>query len=169
MKKFLLPTVLFLALTTSLLAQDVVGFWKSVNETTQKPESIVGIYKYKGKYFGRLIVTYADDGKVQDTIYNPHKKAPGVIGNPYYAGLDFIWDLHKEKSKYQDGKILDPEHGKIYDAEMWIDENGNLIARGELLIFGRNQTWPKAVESDFPPDFKKPDLGTMTPSIPQVK
>lgn len=151
-----------------LVAQDIVGFWKSVDEDTHKAQSIVAIYPYQGKYYGRIVATFGNDGKVGETYLAPKERAPGVEGNPYYAGMDIIWDIKKKDDMYTDGKIIDPEKGKIYDAELWIEGN-NLIVRGEIAIFGRNQTWPPAQESDFPPGFKKPDLSKLVPIIPEVE
>lgn len=170
MKKMILFNLLSLLMFSSaLVAQnDIVGFWKSVDEKTQKPQSLVAIYEYKGKYYGRLIITYDEDGKVQDTFYAPKIRAPGIQGNPFYAGMDIIYELKKNGDKYTEGEIVDPEKGNIYDAELWVDK-GNLIVRGELSIFGRNQTWPPAQNSDFPQDFKKPDLKKLVPVIPKVK
>lgn len=147
---------------------DVVGYWKSIDEQTGKAQSVVAIYEHDGKYYGRLVVTFDDNGQIQDSIEEPKKRAPGVVGDPYYSGLDFIWDLQKNDSKLTNGQILDPEQGKIYNAQMWRDGN-NLIVRGEILFFGRNQTWPPAQEEDFPQGFTKPDLKALTPTIPEVK
>jgi uncharacterized protein (DUF2147 family) len=150
-----------------LFSEDIMGFWKSISDETQKPQSIIAIYPYKDKYYGRLIATYDDNGKIADTIEYPHEKAPAIKGNPYYAGLDIIWDLEKEKdgAKYINGVILDPQKGDEYAAKAWI-ENDNLIVRGEILFIGKNQTWPKAQDSDFPVGFKKPDLTKLIPVIP---
>ena len=156
-----------LFLMSGVLSADVVGFWKTVDEETGKAESIVAIYEYKGKYYGRIIITFDNDGKIQDSIEAPKKRAQGVIGNPFYAGLDILWDLKPQGTKYVNGEILDPQRGRVYDAKIWND-NGKLIVRGELLIFGRNQTWPPAEESDFPPGFKKPVLAELVPAIPKV-
>lgn len=167
--------ILFLAslcigmMASKLSAGDIVGFWKSIDEDTKRPQSIVAIYPYNGKYYGRLIATYDDQGQsIKETINNPQSRAPGVKGHPYYAGLDFIWDLSKDGEKYVDGQIMDPEKGRIYDAEAWREGN-NLIVRGQFLFIGRNQKWPPAQDSDFPPGFEKPDLNQLTPQIPQVK
>ncbi len=103
---------------------------------------------------------------MDDSIYKPVQRAPGVVGNPYYSGLDIIWNLADRGSKFK-GKILDPEHGDVYNAELWIDQ-GNLVVRGKLLIFGRSQTWLPATKVDFPQGFKMPDLSKMVPSIPVV-
>lgn len=166
-KIFVLSFFCLVAFCSSLFADNCVGFWKTIDDKTGHQQSIVAIYKYKDKYYGRLILSYNDEGKVNDTMYNPKSRAPGVKGNPYYSGMDIIWDLIKQGSKYTNGWILDPEHGKIYDAEMWVD-NGKLVVRGEILFLGRNQTWTAAVDSDFPPDFKKPDLTKLVPLIPKV-
>lgn len=170
MKKTLMLCLFYLlAISPTLFAQDIVGFWKTIDDETGKPESIVGIYEYQGKYFGRIVATYDDNGNIEATMDRPKGRAPGVIGNPYYAGLDIIWNLENDGKRYTDGKILDPEHGRVYGAELWVNNNGDLVVRGKLLFFGRNQTWPAAQDSDFPPDFRKPDLTAFVPSIPRVK
>lgn len=168
MKKMLLCSLMCLcSFSTTLFARDIVGFWNTINEKTNKPESIVAVYEYKDKYYGRIVATINKQGVVDDSIDAPKDRAPGVIGNPYYSGLDIIWDLEKEGSKYTDGEILDPEHGKVYDAELWI-EGDKLIVRGEILFIGRNQAWLPTEESRFS-NFTKPDLTKLVPSIPKVK
>ena len=174
MKKMLLCLFNLLMLSAFTFAEnktnpagDITGFWKTINEKTSKPESIIGIYKYEGKYYGRIILTYMEDGSIQDTIENPKKRALGVSGNPYYVGLDILWDLKLKGKKYRDGSILDPEKGNTYGAEAW-RKGEMLVVRGKLFVFGRNQTWPPAVDSDFPKGFVKPDLKTFVPSIPKT-
>lgn len=149
-------------------AQDIQGYWKTINDKTHKPESVIGIYEYQGKYFGKLVATYDDNEKIDDTIDAPKYKAPGVVGDPYYVGLDIIYDIKKDGSKFDGGKIVDPEKGDVYDAELWLDK-GNLIVRGEILFFGENETWLPMKDTDFPANFKKPDLSKFVPSIPKVK
>jgi uncharacterized protein (DUF2147 family) len=158
---------LFLLMSPILHSEEVIGFWKTINDKSGQPESIVAVYEYQGKYYGRIVATYDMFGNIGETIDRPKDRAPGVVGNPFYNGLDILWDLKKEGSKYVDGKILDPEKGKVYDAKMWLD-NGKLIVRGELLIFGRNEKWLPVKDGDFPSDFKKPDLNQFVPSIPKV-
>ncbi len=146
----------------------ITGFWKTIDDKTGKPQSLIAIYSKDDKYYGRIVLTYNDDGSFGDDLYHPKDRAPGVIGNPFYAGMDIIWAMEKDGSKYKDGKIIDPQKGDVYDAEMWPNK-GNLIVRGEILFLGENQTWLPAKESDFPPDFKKPDYNQFTPVKPSVK
>ncbi len=148
-------------------AQGIVGYWKTINEKTNQPESLVAIYENNHHYYGRIIATY-EDGKLKERLGSASERAPGVVGEPTYVGLDFIWDLEKEGDKYIDGRIMDPEEGKVYDAELWV-ENGKLKVRGKIWIFGRTQTWLPATERDFPSDFPKPSLNNMIPNIRKVK
>lgn len=169
MLKILLACITYLlAISSSLCAEGVVGFWKTIDDKTGKPDSILGIYEYQGAYYGRLIVTYDKKGNIDATIYHPNQRATGVEGSPFYAGLDILWGLKPNGTKYTQGKIMDPQNGRIYDASMWT-KDGMLYVRGEIWIFGANQIWPPAVESDFPPGFQKPDLTAFVPSIPQKK
>jgi uncharacterized protein (DUF2147 family) len=152
-------------LACPLIGQDIDGFWSTVNEETKKPQAIVAIYKYKDMHYGRMIGTYQrGTGKIFDTLYHPIERAPGIVGEPYYSGLDFIYNLKQDGEHYK-GRIVDPEEGNIYRAELWRDK-GNLIVRGKLLFFGRNQTWIPF--SQFSEEFPKPDVTKFIPKIPEV-
>lgn len=165
MKNLLLFFLLFFH---ALHADEIVGFWKSIDPKTKEQDSIIAIYECGGCYYGRIILTYDPGGFFADTIYAPYKRAPGMVGEPYYCGLDIIWHLQKRGGKYVDGKILDPLHGKVYNVELW-REGRNLVVRGKLLCFGRNHIWIPAEEGDFPPNFQIPNLSLLTPRICQTK
>jgi uncharacterized protein (DUF2147 family) len=45
--------------------------------------------------------------------------------------------------RYEDGTILDPEDGKIYRGEIWV-EDGKLKIRGSLGPLYRTRTWLRA-------------------------
>ncbi|HEY5259777.1 MAG TPA: DUF2147 domain-containing protein [Rhabdochlamydiaceae bacterium] len=146
--------------------KSIVGFWETLNQNTGKPQGLVAIYEYQGAYYGRLIASYDAEGKISDSIYTPMERAPGIRGNPYYCGLDFVWNLRPAGSRYK-GKIIDPRKGNVYDAEVWRRGN-NLILRGKVLMFGKNLTWPPAAHSVFSPHFKMPNVGTFVPTRPRV-
>ena len=131
MKKWLLIcTMLFT--TDCYAAQDITGLWTTIDDETKEPKSVVQIYEYKGKIFGRVIKLFK----------NPDKAAVGIKGDPKIKGLDIIWNLEEDGDKFSGGKILDPAKGKIYSSQAWI-ENNDLIVRGKIGPFGRNQTWKK--------------------------
>jgi uncharacterized protein (DUF2147 family) len=169
MKKLTLCLIYLLtSFSSALVAQDIIGFWKSYDEKTGKPQIIVAVYEHQQKYFGRVIASFDKNGVMGDTIYAPTSRTDRLVGDPFYVGLDIIWNLQKRGSKYSGGEILDPKRGKVYNVEMWT-KNENLIVRGKLLFFGKNLTWYPAVETDFPEGFVKPDLTKLVPSIPQIK
>jgi len=150
---------------SSLCGESILGFWKSIDEKTGKPGCLVAIYEYRDKYYGRIVGTYNKEGVMEETIDAPQDRAPGVVGRPFYCGLDFIYDL--KKGSHCKGKIVDPQKGNVYRAELWV-EDGNLIVRGKMLCFGRNQTWLPATQEDFPSFSKKPDVSQFVPVIPEV-
>ena len=53
-----------------------------------------------------------------------------------------VKDLSPDGDRYKAGTILDPEDGKVYKAELWI-EDGKLKVRGYLGPFYKTQTWVK--------------------------
>ncbi len=165
-----MKTFLFaLLFTFTISAADIVGFWKTIDDETKKAQSVVAVYPYKGKFFGRMVATYdKDTGVMRDTIYQPDERAPGVVGEPPYAGLDLIYNLVQKDHKFI-GNIIDPEKGKEYGAELWVNKKGNLIVRGKILIFGKNQEWLPFKESEFTSAFPKPDVAAFVPVVPKVK
>ncbi len=167
MKKWLF----FLLIPCFVFSSDgsITGFWQTINKKTQKPGAIIAVYSYKGKYYGKIIGTHNEQGVLDDTIYHPISRAPGLEGRPFYSGLDIVWDASQDdgEGRYK-GYVVDPIKGKIYNAELW-REKGNLILRGKLFIFGRNEVWPPFPDSGFNENFKKPDLATLIPKKPKLE
>lgn len=139
-----------MSLSLSAMAEGVIGFWKTIDDETNEPKSIVQVYENGGKVYGRVV----------ELLQNPGAKAK-LPGSPAIKGLDIIWDLKKDGDKYKGGEVLDPQKGKVYDAQMWT-EGGKLILRGSLFGIGRKQTWLPAKDfkpaSTAAPTFKKPKL-----------
>jgi uncharacterized protein (DUF2147 family) len=166
LKKLLLLTLFFLGITTGY-TQDLTGFWQTVDKKTHKPNSVIAVYPYQGKYIGRIVATFSKDGMIDETIYNPQSRAPGVVGKPYYCGLDFIWVSPDHTGVYK-GYVIDPQGGKSYSAKMW-KENGNLILRGELAMFGRNEVLYPFPAQNFNTYFQEPDIYSFVPVFHKVK
>ncbi len=152
--------------------QDITGIWKSRDQHSDKPRSLVAIYKYKDMYYGRMLATYDENGNIKDTIFVQKEKSTGVVGNPPYCGMDFVYNVQKENQaggkqvKYK-GEIIDPQKGNVYDAEFWISGN-DLIVRGEVWIFGKNIPWHRASEKDLPDGFSMRDIKDFVPVVPEV-
>ncbi len=177
MNRYLLTALLFItALMTSCSAfnskqknEGIQGLWFSRDQHSDKTRSLVAIYEYQGKFYGRMLQTYGENGEVNDTIFEKKGRAPGVVGDPPYCGMDFIYNVKKEEGKERyKGKIIDPEKGEVYTAEFWIEGN-RLIVRGEVWIFGENIPWKRASKKDLPKGFKMSEIKSFVPVIPIVQ
>src|ERR1700752_4732623 len=91
-KKWIGCGILLLFWMFPLSADGIMGFWQTMDKNTHKPSSVIAFYSYEGKLYGKIIATYDKEGKIDDTLYHPTDRAPGISGNPYYCGLDIVWD-----------------------------------------------------------------------------
>lgn len=125
-------------------AQDtsIVGKWKTIDDKTNEPKSIVQIYEKDGKYFGQIKELFRKPGEDPDPVCDkcpdddPRKDQPT-------KGMIIIKDLVQDGDEYEGGTILDPKEGKIYTCKLWVEE-GNLMVRGYIAFFFRTQTWHRA-------------------------
>lgn len=150
MKKVILSLfVLVVSAGFSFAAEPISGVWKTIDDETNEPKSLVRIYEYDGQYYGRVIKLFKD----------PELTAKGIKGSPKIEGLDIIWNMHDSGEKFTGGKILDPKKGKIYTCEIWKNKDGSLTIRGKIGPFGRNQIWlPENTPTQATP---------LVPSIPE--
>ena len=138
---FFAMVVSFLLSSGVVLAADSpVGMWKTVDDKTGKVKSEVQIYEQGGKLFGKITsLTDSLDKQGKPVVCTECK---GADKDKPIVGLVIVKDLSPSKNRYKGGTILDPEDGKVYKAEVWI-EDGKLKVRGYLGIFHKTQTWVK--------------------------
>ena len=129
MKKLLLTAAMSLCALAAQASASITGYWTTIDDETKEAKSVVQVYEYQGKYYGRVV----------ELLMNPGAKAK-LKGSPAIKGLTIIWDLEKDDDRYTGGEILDPQKGKVYGCEMW-REGEKLIVRGKIAFLGRNQTW----------------------------
>ena len=130
-----------LAFSVTLAADSPVGRWKTVDTKTGKVTSEVEIYEQGGKLFGRI----ASMPEPNDASGKPKicTKCAGADKDKPILGLVIMRDLVLKGDRYKDGTILDPEDGKIYKGEIWL-EDGKLKVRGYLGFFYDTRTWTRA-------------------------
>ena len=123
-----------------LCAQSIVGKWKTIDDNTGEPRSIVQIYKKSDKYFGKIVQLFPAPGETENPLC---KKCPKELRNKPVVGMEIITSLSKEKGieEYTGGEVLDPESGNIYDCKVWVTEEGSLKLRGYVYFMYRTQTW----------------------------
>ncbi|MEA9807192.1 DUF2147 domain-containing protein [Xanthomonas campestris pv. raphani] len=129
----------------SLLAQAAdspVGRWKTIDDETGKPKSVVQIEQAAN---GTL------SGKVVEILQSNHgpnptcDKCDGALKGKPIKGMTILWGLKPDGTAvWGGGSVLDPAKGKTYKAKITLTEGGKkLQMRGYIGIeaLGRTQTW----------------------------
>lgn len=119
--------------------QSIIGKWKTIDDETNKPKSIVDIYEKDGKYYGKVTKLFREPNEEQDPVCNECDPEDDRFKRKV-IGMEVLRDLRKTDDEYSEGTILDPNNGKIYKCKIWI-EGKNLMLRGYIGPFYRTQTW----------------------------
>lgn len=139
---FLLLIVVFsLCFLSVSFAQEtsILGKWKTIDDETNEPKSIVQIYEKDGRYFGQITELFRKPGEDPAPVCD---KCPNddVRKDQPIKGMVILKDLVQDGDEYKDGTILDPKKGKIYKCKVWL-EGGDLKLRGYIAFLFRTQTW----------------------------
>ncbi|MDG1477442.1 MAG: DUF2147 domain-containing protein [Vicingaceae bacterium] len=126
----------FLIVVISMNAQSITGKWKTIDDETGEEKSVIEIFKRGDKYFGK-IVDIMDTSKKNNLC----KLCPDTRKDQPILGMEIIKDLEQDGDEFEDGTILDPNNGKIYDCKIWLEDNSKLNVRGYVAFFYRTQEW----------------------------
>lgn len=142
MKKFLgIAAASALMMSVAWAQETPVGVWKTIDDETGKPKSLVRISESNGELRGRVERLFRDAGEEQ----NPKcEKCDGTLKDQPIIGMTIITGMKKEGAEYTGGQILDPSSGKVYKSKMSVGDGGKkLDVRGYvgMPMFGRTQTW----------------------------
>lgn len=127
----------------SAMAQDAspIGVWKTIDDESGKPKSLVRITENNGELRGKIEKLFREPGEEQ----NPKcEKCEGALKDQPIVGMTIITGMKKDGSEYNGGQILDPNNGKVYKSKMTVVEGGRkLDVRGYIGVpmLGRTQTW----------------------------
>lgn len=115
-----------------------VGLWKS-----EEPDktTLIRTYEENGKLMGK-VEKLVKKG-VEDTS-STCTKCAGESKDKPITGLTIIWDMKKDGAKWTDGKILEPDSGKVYACKIEPSPDGKkLNVRGSILFLGKTQVWSR--------------------------
>ena len=129
-------SITFLLFILSMNAQTITGKWKTIDDETKKEKSVIEIFKKGDKYFGKII-SIVDPTKKDSkcTLCTDSRKDQPIIG------MEIIKNLEQDGDEFEDGTILDPKNGKIYDCKIWLEDDNTLNVRGYISFFFRTQEW----------------------------
>lgn len=138
--RIILVAAMFLFSQFSLAENSPVGLWKTIDDKTNKPRSIVRIVEENGEFKG-IVEKGLVEGESPDRVC---EKCDPPRNNQKILGMTFMWGLKKDGKEYKGGEILDPDNGKIYRCKLSLSEDGRqLKVRGFIgvALIGRTQLW----------------------------
>jgi uncharacterized protein (DUF2147 family) len=131
-------------------APSVKGLWQQTEN-----DGRVGAWFYfaerNGFWEGRLAKIFAKPG---DPIVPNCLKCEGDQKNAPMLGLVIVKQMKQNALKFENGKILDPRSGSLYQAQMELSPDGQkLSVRGYLgiSILGQTQIWTRLPDNAMSP------------------
>jgi len=143
MKWIICAALFWLGLASTFAGSDSpVGIWKTFDDKTRRPKSIVRITEQDGELSGKVL-------QVLESPEGPHalcRPCEGERKDQPVEGMTILWGAKKDGASWGGGQILDPENGKIYRVTLTPRDGGQkLEVHGYIGIpaVGRSQTWQR--------------------------
>lgn len=135
--------ILLFVFSISITAQheEITGLWKTIDDETGRVKSVVKIYINDGKLYGDIVKLFRLPDEDQDPSCNEcdeddPRKDKKILGMTIINDME----LDEDDNEWEDGEILDPKKGKVYDCKLWVEDE-KLQVRGYVAFFYRTQEW----------------------------
>jgi uncharacterized protein (DUF2147 family) len=140
----LIPATLIaavLAIPSAWAQNSPVGLWKTIDDATGKPKSLVRITETNGELSGKIEKLFREPNEEQNPMCD---KCEGAMKAQPILGMTILTGLKKDGDSWTGGHVTDPKNGKTYNAKVTpIDGGKKLEMRGYMgmPMLGRTQTW----------------------------
>ena len=118
-----------------------IGRWKTMDDRSGKAKSIVSIWSEGGVLQGRIDSLFRGPGENPDPVC---RLCPDDRKDKPIKGMVILTGLKPGTDWWDEGRVLDPNNGKIYRCKVRaLDGGAKLEVRGYIGIslIGRTQTW----------------------------
>ena len=135
-------TALSVLIAGAALAQDagsIVGLWKTFDDDTNQPAALVQISEQNGLFVGKVTKILDPSGLPTCAKCTDYRKDKPVVGMEILSGLK-----KDGENMYSGDRILDPDDGEIYRADIKLLDQGNKLDLRAYLgipLIGRTQSW----------------------------
>lgn len=142
MRKLIPAAIIAAVLAVPAWAQNSpVGLWKTIDDATGKPKSLVRITETNGELSGKIEKLFREPNEDQNPMCD---KCEGAMKAQPILGMTILTGLKKDGDSWTGGHVIDPKNGKTYNAKVTpIDGGKKLEMRGYMGVpmLGRTQTW----------------------------
>ena len=136
----ILHTTLIVLWTFFFQTDSIEGTWITTDDETGNQKSEVLIFKENGKLYGKITKLLLPEDQGKKCINCKGKNKDQSI-----VGMLIINDLQLDDYSWEDGTILDPKSGKVYDCNIGFEDSNTLKVRGYIgfSLLGRTQIWKR--------------------------
>lgn len=128
-----------LAFAVPALAQSPVGTWRTIDDETGQPKSIVRVFEQNGQLVGEIVQLLPEGRLCVDC-------AP-QFNNRDLRGVRILTGFTQQGNEWGGGRITDPKTGRTYRAKMRVERDGRLRVWGyvgaDTPLTRRNQFWER--------------------------
>ena len=136
----ILHTTLIVLWTFFFQTDSIEGTWITTDDEKGNQKSEVFIFKENGKLYGKITKLLLPEDQGKKCINCKGKNKDQSI-----VGMLIINDLQLDDYSWEDGTILDPKSGKVYDCNIEFEDSNTLKVRGYIgfSLLGRTQIWKR--------------------------
>ena len=143
-----------------------VGLWEQADENGRVGGWFL-LFEHDGAYEGAIVKMFPKPGE------DPHPICTNCSGDQKNApslGLTIIKGMQRKGLIYENGTILDPRNGAVYQAKMEVSPDGQeLTVRGYLgiALFGQSQVWKRLPDNAMPQNEMPANLVQLWATVPK--
>jgi len=127
--------LLFASKAAAQVSSDIAGRWITINDHTGDAGSVVEVVVDGDRALGYVRMLMRPERlKSHCDLCKDDRQDQPIIG------MQILRGLRRDGNEWVDGRILDPQEGKIYDCKVWV-EDGHLKLRGYVGFLYRTQSW----------------------------